>query len=453
LIWRLGLPSIISMLAVSLYNLVDTFWVAKLGYQAVAAITITLPFFWIGAAIANGTGIGLGALISRRFGEKNVESANHATGQTIFLSLAIGIVLLLFSSFFPHQILILFGATPDILSFAEPYLRVIGWGMPVLLFSMISRNIFQASGDAVRPMVFIIIAEICNAILAPCLIFGWGFFPEMGMAGAGLATVIANFVAAALAFRYILAGKTAYRIKYHHCVPDKKVIGQIYRVGLPSMLMQTTESIVFIILNHLVAGFGSLALAAIGIAIRIGDLIFLPVLGVSSGILPIIGYSLGARFWTRLWSTVKKASWGLVLTLAAATVVVEIFPGSILGLFNQDPELLALAVPGMRLFFSSLIIVGPTIVFITTFQGLSKGKEAMWLSLARQFIFLVPGLYVLSYFWGLTGIWIAMPVSDLLGFIAAAVWIYREYNLQKKDPAWGEQTTAASVPKTQSSSF
>jgi putative MATE family efflux protein len=430
------------MFAMSLYNLVDTFWVGKLGFQAVAAVTVTLPFFILTSAVATGTGIGLNALVSRRFGERNVEATNQAVGQTFFLALALGLITTLVISLFPRQILVLCGATPDILSFGEPYLRVIGFGMPVFLFSMISRNIFQASGDAVRPMIFVIIAQICNAILAPCLIFGWSFFPELGMAGAGLATVIANIVSTGLAVRYILAGKTAYRIKYHHCTPNKKVIWGIYRIGLPAMLMIATEGIVFALFNHVISAFGSLALAAIGIAVRISDLAFMPVMGVSNGMLPIIGFSLGAKLWDRLWGSVKKAAWGLVMMMAIATVFMEVFTPQVIGLFNKDPELLALAVPGMRIFLSTMVIIGPTMVFITTFQGLSKAKDAMLLSLARQFIFFVPGLYLMPYFWGITGIWISMPVSDFLGFTAAGLWLYREYRLQKRDREWTKRTVA-----------
>jgi Na+-driven multidrug efflux pump len=276
---------------------------------------------------------------------------------------------------------------------------------------------------------------LVNAVLAPLLIFGWGFFPRLEMAGAALAVVLANAVGVGMALWYLLNGRTAYRIKLHHCLPNLPNIAGIYRVGLPSFVMQATEGFIFALFNHVIAGFGSLALAGIGIAIRIADLAFMPIIGTSHGLLPIIGFSLGAKLWDRLWEAVRKTSLWLVIFMALATTLIEIFTRPIISVFNTNPELLTLAVPGMRIFCSSFILIGPTIIFITTFQGLSKGVDAMLLSFARQIIFFLPGLYLLSNWLGLTGIWISMPVSDLMGFLTAGFWLLREYKLrQNQEP-------------------
>jgi Na+-driven multidrug efflux pump len=245
-------------------------------------------------------------------------------------------------------------------------------------------------------------------------------------------------VGTALALWFILSGKTPYHLKLQHFKPRFSAMVSIYRVGLPAMFMQATEGIVFAWFNHIVAGFGSLALAAIGIMTRISDLAFLPLMGVSNGLLPILGFSFGARLKDRLWETVKKASIWLALLMAVATVLLEIFTAQVFAVFNSDPGLLALAVPAMRIFCSSLVFIGPTLVFISTFQGLSRGRDAMVLSLARQFIFFIPGLYLGSYLLGLQGIWISIPISDFLGFAVAAIWLYREYRAQQNDPYWSK---------------
>jgi putative MATE family efflux protein len=432
LLLRLSLPSIGSMVVVSLYNLVNTFWVARLGYQAVAALTVVMPFFVFCMAVGAGTGVGVNALSSRRFGERNVEAANHVTGQAFFLALVLGLLFILLTNLFPRQILMLCGATSDIIDLGEQYLRMFGLGMPLFFFSLISRNIYHASGDTLKPMIFTLIAQLCNVVLDPFLIFGWGFFPEMGVRGAGLATVISSGIGGLLALFFILRGKTSYRIRLHHCIPAFSIIKAIYRVGLPSMLMEATESVVFALFNNVAAGFGSLTLAALGIAMRVSDLAFMPIVGTAHGMLPVIGYSLGAKLRQRLWGTVKLATLGLVALMIVATIFVEIFTPQLIRLFNSDPGLVAIAVPGMRIFCSSLVLIGPTIVFITTFQGLSKGKDAMFLSLTRQFIFFVPGLYLLSHFFGLNGVWISMPISDTLGSIACGLWLWREYRIQEK---------------------
>ena len=424
------------MVVISLYNLVDTFWVSGLGHQAIAALTVVMPFQSFAIALGVGTGVGVNALASRRFGEGNTESANRVAGQSFFLAAAIGLIFLLLTNLFPRQILLLSGATPDILEYGKSYLRIIGLGMPLFFFNIIARNVFQASGDAVRPMVFTLTSQAVNIILDPFLIFGWWIFPEMGIAGAATATVIAYFVSTGLSTTYVLSNRTTYRIHFRHCTPHVRTIIGIYRVGLPSSLMEATESIVFALFNHVVAGFGSVALAAVGIAIRISDLAFMPLIGTAHGLLPIVGYSLGAKLWYRLWSAVRKASVALAGVMAIATVFLEIFTWQLVDLFTNDAELMAIAVPGMRIFLSTLVIVGPTIIFITTFQGLSRGKEALFLSLARQFIFFVPGLYGLTYLMGLSGLWLSMPISDICGFVVCGLWLLREYRRQKKDPAW-----------------
>jgi putative MATE family efflux protein len=439
----LSLPSIASMVTISLYNLVNTFWVARLGHEAMAALTVVMPFLFLCYAIGVGSGIGINALASRRFGERDVEGANAVVGQMFFISLVLGALFLLLTNVFPREILRLAGATPDVMELGVQYIRVLGWGMPVLFFNLTTRNVFQASGDAVRPMIFTLISQICNVVLDPFLIFGWWIFPEMGVSGAALATIISMGIYTMLALWFILIRKkTAYQLKFRHCIPRIRSILAIYRVGFPSMLMEVTESIVFALFNHVIAGFGSVALAAIGIAIRISDLAFMPMIGLAHGLLPIVGFSLGAKLWRRLWGSVRLACIWIVALMTLATLVLEIFTPQVVALFNADPELMAVAVPGLRIFCSTLILIGPTIIFITTFQGLSKARDAMVLSLIRQFIFFIPGLFILSDLMGLKGVWLAMPISDVLGCLGSSLWVYREYRLQRRKNDWEEAPAA-----------
>jgi Na+-driven multidrug efflux pump len=260
--------------------------------------------------------------------------------------------------------------------------------------------------------------------------------------------VISSGISGLLAFSYLLWGKTAYHFRWHHVLPKFGIIKDIYRVGGPSILMEALEAVVFSLFNHVAASFGSVVLAAIGIAGRISDMAFMPVIGTAHGLLPIIGFSLGAKLWKRLWKAVKLASLGIAGFLFVATIFMEIFTPQIIRVFNSDPVLLAIAVPGMRIFCTSFVVVGPTVLFITTFQGLSKGKEALILNVCRQFAFFVPLLFLLSNLWGLTGVWIAMPISDFFGFLVAGAWIYREYRKQKNSSTW-DQTQVAQSPQSQ----
>ncbi len=438
------------MITMALYNLVDTFWVSQIGYRAIAALTIVLPYHILLIAIGVGSGIGINALASRRFGERNIEATNQVAGQVFSLAAFFGAIFLAAAVFFPEPILTVSGATPDIMDFATQYLTVIGLGVPFLFFMIMAGSLLRGSGDAVRPMAFMIIASVINIILDPFLIFGFGPFPELGVRGAALATVIAQLIGAGLSFYYIVGRESAYRIKLPHLRPRLPILRDIYRVGFPSMIMEFAESVVFALVNYVLSAFGSLALAAVGITIRIADLAFMPMFGVSMGLLPIVGFNFGARLWDRLWRAVKLASGGLVLLMGVTTVVLEIFAPDLVSIFSDDPELLAIAVPAMRIGLSALIIVGPSILFVTTFQGLSKGKEALFLSLVRQFIFFVPLLFILSLIWGLTGVWLALPISDTLAFLVSGLWLFREYKLQQRRGVWSSTLAPEASPGSDS---
>ena len=447
LILSLSLPGMASMLTMALYNLVDTFWVARLGYQAIAALTIVLPYQILIIAIGVGTGIGISSLASRRFGERNIEATNHVAGQIFPLAGVFGVIFLTAAVFFPVPILTICGATPDIMDFATQYLTIIALGTPFLLFMMMAGSLLRGSGDAVRPMAFMITATVTNIILDPFLIFGLGPFPELGVRGAALATVIAQLLGAGLGFSYIVAHKSAYRVKLLHLRPNLPILHDIYRVGFPSMIIEIMEGMIFALVNYILSAFGSLALAAVGIMIRIVDLAFMPMFGVSMGLLPIVGFNFGARLWNRLWRAIKLASGGLMLFMGVATVVLEIFAPDLISIFNDDPELLAIAVPAMRIGLSALVLVGPAILTVTTLQGLAKGKEALFLSLVRQFAFFVPLLFILSRIWGLIGVWLSFPITDILAFLVSALWLFREYRLQQRTGMWADTPVPETNPR------
>jgi putative MATE family efflux protein len=436
LLLRLSLPSIAATVTLSLYNIVDTFWVAKLGHEAIAALTIVFPYQIFAIAVGVGTGIGVAALVSRRFGENNPEATNHVAGQTFFLSAFWGLLFMVIAVFFSKPLLTAFGATPDIMEYGTQYLVITAYGTPQIIFAMVASNLIRGSGDAVKPMVIMITASVANIILDPLMILGLGPFPEMGVRGAALATVIAQSGGAALALCFLLARRTTFRIRGGHLIPNMPILGDIYRVGAPSTILEITESLCFILFNTVVSSFGSVSIAAVGIAMRVSDLAFMPIIGVAHGLLPIVGFNFGAGYLKRLWRAVKLASLGNILILSIITVLIEIFTPQIVGIFSADPELLAVTVPAMRIMLAAMLLWGPGVMFITTFQGLSRGTMALVLSLVRQFIFFVPLLYLLRYLLGLNGIWLAMPASDVLSFMVTFSVTYWEYRKHRSSDKW-----------------
>jgi putative MATE family efflux protein len=445
---RLSTPSIVSMIAMSLYLLADTFWLGRVSYEAIAALTITFPFYYVVYAIGLGSGIGANALASRRFGERDIEATNRVAGQVFPLTAVFGVIFIIASVFFTRPLAALLGAPPEIIDLTAQYLVFFGWGIPFILFRLMARNVFHAAGDMTKPMIFIVVGALANAVLDPFLIFGWGPFPEMGIGGAALATTISGGLAAAIGCYYLVANKSVYRLRLHHLKPDLSIIPQIYRVGLPETLMDITEAVVFLMFNHIVAGFGALSLAALGIAFRVADMVFIPIIGLAHALLPIVGFCFGARLWGRLWAAVRHGTLAVVVVLAIGTVLLEIFAPQVIAIFNNSPELLAIAVPGMRILISAVVLVGAAIMFITTFQGLSKGWTAIALSLVRQLGILLPALIILPGLMGLNGAWLALPISDAGGAIVAGLWLYREYRVQKRSGIWESAPVTELVPES-----
>ena len=441
LLFKLSMPGIASTVSVSLYNIVDTFWVARLGHEAIAALTIIYPYQILVFAVGMGTSIGITSLVSRRFGEKNLEATDHIAGQIFFLGIFLGLIFMMAAVFFPEEILVTFGATPDIMVYGNQYLVITAYGIPMLVFALAASQLIRGSGDAVKPMIILVSASVLNMILDPLMILGIGPFPEMGIRGAALATVIAQSAGAAIALLYLLAHRTAFKIKLKNLVPDLAILRDIYRVGAPTMILQVTESLTFVLHNVIVSGFGSLAIAALGLAMRVIDLAFMPIIGVSNGLLPIIGYNFGARLFTRLWKAARLASVGIMVLLAVATIFIELLAVQIIGIFTSDPEYIATTIPAMRIMLSGLIFIGAMMMFITVFQGLGRGTMALVLSLIRQFVIFVPLLFLLRHFFGLYGVWWVLPVTDVFSFAVTFFAIYLEY-LKHKRAGYLSEVTA-----------
>ena len=432
LLVKLSLPSVAAAVTTSLYNVVDTFWVAKLGHEAIAALTIIFPFQIMYYAIGGGTGIGLSALVSRRFGERNIEATNHAAGQVFVLSIFWGFIFMLIGIFFAESILPAMGATPDILEYSIQYMVIVACGAIPMIFSQVISSLIRGSGDAVKAMMIMIIGCILNIILDPFLILGLGPFPKMGVSGAALATVIAQSCGALLGLYYLLAHKTAFKIRLSHLKPDIAILRDIYRVGASATILQVTESLGFMLFNKVASSYGSIYVAALGMAMRVSDLTFMPIIGLSNALLPIVGYNFGTGDFKRLWRAVKLASLSLAALLVTLSVGIVVFAPQLISIFSSEPALLKATIPAMRIMLSTLVFVGLTMLFITTFQGLSRGLLALVLSLARQLIFFIPLMYLLSFLLGINGVWLSLPASDILGFIIALLFVLREYRKRQK---------------------
>ena len=433
LLIALSLPGIASTITTSLYNIVDTIWVARIGHEAIAALTITFPYQILFYAIGGGTGVGISALVSRRFGERNVDATNRVAGQIYFLSAFWGFLFMMVAVFFADDILPLIGATPDIIEYAKLYFVITSYGAPLIVLAMVTSSLIRGSGDAVKPMIIMVTGTVINIILDPFMILGIGPFPEMGVAGAAWATVIAQGCATALGLYYFFARKTAFHIKFAYLRPDWSIIKDIYRVGAPTAVFQVAESIVFFLLNTVVSIFGSVALAALGIVMRVSDFAYMPIMGVSHGLLPIVGFCFGAGNYKRLWEALKKATIGISALLLMITGLIEIFAPQLIGIFTKEPALLSTSITAMRISMISMTLIGFNILVTTTFQGLSRGVTALVLSFIKQFVVFIPLLYFCRYLWDLNGVWISWPIADSVSTVVSFAFIWREYRIHQKN--------------------
>ena len=426
LILKMSWPSIIAMIAMSVYNLIDTFWLARLSSQALAALTICFPIQLIFAAIGVGTGVGAGSFSARMFGAGKILQAKQTAGQIFSLSIFFGFIIISCVLFFYDAILVTFGASRDILPLCRDYLIIIVFSAPFLFFTMMSNSLLRVEGRPLLSMYVVLISSIVSAILDPLLIFGIGPFPQMGLKGAALAAVVAQFIACLFSIYFMQLKSSKYELKWQYLSPDMSIINSIYATGFPSIIINLIVSFLLIIYNHVLSQFGSLTIAALGIFFRVNALVTMVLFGIGFGLMPIVGFSDGARLYQRLRQSVLVALKVASIFATISSIFLFIFADTIVAYFTKDPELLAIAIPALRINIVALVFTAPTIIFINMFMGLGKGNLAMFLLFFRDVIILIPLLIVLSSWKGLAGAWFALPIANFIAFFVISFWAKRE---------------------------
>jgi putative MATE family efflux protein len=416
LLMKMSWPSIMAMLAVALANLIDAFWLARLSTQALAALTACFPIQMIFAAIGIGTGIGAGSYAARMFGANQPLKARQTADQVIFLSAGLGILTIIPVILFPDAILKLFGAHDDILPLSRQYLLTIVWGTPFLYLLIMVSNLLRAEGRPNLSMSVIMIFSVVLIVLEPFLIFGWDPFPKLGITGAALAAAISYVVGGALSIIFLRLKTSRYEMKWRDLLPRLSICRSIYQTGFPSVVMNLVVSLVMISYNHILAGFGPLALATLGICFRLNGLITMVLFGIGHGVLPLIAFNEGAGHYQRLVQIVRVAVGCSALFSGASSLLLILFARPILMIFTGDAELVAATVPALRLFILALVLLGPMIVWINMFIGLGRGTTAMLLMLFRDGFLLIPLLFILPLGLGIDGVWMAQPISTVLAF-------------------------------------
>ena len=420
------------MLVMSLYNIIDTFWVSGLpnGTQAIAALTILFPIQMLAGALGMGTGVGVASLVSRRSGENRLDEVNDVGGHAVVLSVLLGTTIGAICLTFPRGLVLAFGAHSSMVEPAVAYLTTVAFGFPFQLFAISVNGLYRGSGNTVTPMAVMVSSAGMNLLLDPFLIYGWGPFPALGIQGAALATAISQATACLLSASYLWSGRSGYAIGARNLRLRVRTLRDIAQVGAPAAVMCCARPLVGTVFNWVLRGYGPEAIAAQGLAHRV-MMLAIPFLGgVHQGLLPIVGYNFGAKNYRRMWKAFLTAGgWTTSLAVCLGAAAFLAAP-SVIGIFTKDPKLLELGVLALRIKVVTLFLIEAQMMCISTLQGIGRGSQAMVLTLMRQVALVLPLLFVLPRWLGIGGVFASQPGSDLVAIVITAAYmrrVYREY--------------------------
>jgi putative MATE family efflux protein len=431
LLVRLSTPAIIGMMVQALYNLVDAVFVGRgVGTLGIGGITVSFPIMMIIMAFAQTIGIGGASIISRRKGEGKVEDEAYTFGNMVLLSLMISVFILIVGLIFMVPVLKLFGATETLLPSATEYFGVIILGTPLLSFAMTVNNAARAEGNAKVAMGTMLVGAVLNIILDPVFIFGLG----MGVRGAAVATVISQGASALFLFIYFASGKSEIRVGISYLRLRWPIVKEIFAVGSSAFARAAAGSIMVAIVNNTLARYGGdTAIAAFGIIFRVVHFVFMPMMGITQGLQPILGFNYGAKQYDRVKQSFNLASISASLYGLVFFIIIIAIPRTIFSAFSRDPELLSVGTTALRYMVLMLPLIGFQVVGSGLFQALGKAIEALVLSLSRQVLILIPMVIVLPLLFGIGGVWLSFPFSDALSFIITLLLVIAQ--MRKLAPA------------------
>lgn len=432
LLWKFSLPAITGLLVNAMYNIVDRIFVGRgVGDLALAGITVGFPLMIIFMACAMLIGVGSTSLISIRLGEQRKAEAEQIVGNALILLIIIGFSLTILGLIYLQPLLGFFGASTEVMPYAVDYMRIILLGNVLMAVGIGMNNFIRAEGNPKIAMYTMLIGAITNAILDYIFIFIF----HLGIKGAAYATVISYAITTTWVLYYFLFGDSILKIHLANLKLRLNVVKNIVIIGSPAFIMHVTSSIQNLILNRsLVYYGGDIALSAIGIVMSISTLLVMPVIGISQGAQPIIGFNYGAKQYHRVKTTLKLAILAATFIVTTGFIISRIWAVELVSLFNENPELIELGTHAVLTFFMFLPVVGIQIIGSSYFQAIGKPLQATILSLSRQILLFIPLLLILPLFWGLEGIWRAAPIADLGAFLITSTWLWFEIkNLGVRD--------------------
>lgn len=427
LLIEFSIPAIIGMLVNAIYNIVDRMFIGNapgLGALGLAGITISFPVTLVLMALSLGSGVGGGTRFSISLGSGNKEEAKKYLGNSFMLSVFYGIIFMVFGNLFMNQILVLLGASEAVLPYAAEYLSIILFGAVFQCITMWGNNLSRAQGNPKNAMVSQLIGAGFNIIFDYILIFQF----DMGMAGAAYATIGGQFLSAVWQLAFIMSDRSVIKLTWDCLKVKVSYIKKIIVTGLPVFFMQMANSVLNIILNGTLAGYGGdIAVSTVGVITSFQTILLMPLTGLCQGQQSLVSYNFGAKKMLRVKETLKYSVIGASIFAGVGFLFVQFFPQVIISMFSQDPKILELGVSSIRVWFMLVFLVGAQMICANYFQAIGKVKEASILNLIRQVIVLIPLIIILSQLFGLYGIFFAVPAADGCSFIITMLAMKREF--------------------------
>ncbi len=426
LLVQYSVPAIIGMMVNGLYTIVDRMFIGNIpnvGPMAITGLGITMPITTIIIAFGTLVGVGSATNISIKLGEKKREKAEEILGNALSLSVILGVLITIFGLIFLDKILVLFGANNNTIPYAEAYMNVMLVGTVFSIMSMMFGNLIRGDGSPRLSATMMVIGAALNIILDIIFIV----ILKVGIKGAGYATVTSQLVTTIIGLLYYLRGKSNVKLKKANLKLNRSTILTIFAIGMSPFAMQLANSMVQLIFNTSLKKYGGeLAIGAMATIASINMLFVMPAFGFVQGMQPIVGYNYGAKKYNRVKKTLKLSMILAMTVFIIGSLVIQYEPRLLVGLFNNDKELMAITINGLKKYSLGMSVIGITIVGSNFIQSIGKAKVAMLLSLLRQVIILIPMVLILPNFLGLDGVWYAQPVANILSAIITAIVLFIE---------------------------
>ncbi len=426
LLISMSLPMMISMLVQALYNIVDSIFVSRISEYALRAVSLAFPIQSLMIAVSVGTAVGLNAFLSRTLGEKDFQKANTIAVNGIFIELMSYLAFALIGIFVSRPFFVSQTPIREVQEYGTAYLTICCTAGIGIFMQTTFERLLQSTGKTMHAMITQGVGAIINLIMDPILIFGAFGLPAMGVAGAAAATVLGQMVAAVLAVLFNLKWNKELHISFKGFKPDVKLIANIYKVGIPSIVMQAIGSVMTYGMNLILEAFGA-AQTVFGIYFKLQSFIFMPIFGLNNGMVPIIAYNFGAGSRERVIKTMKSSIKYAVCIMLAGLIVMELIPAQLIGLFDTDSTsgLLEIGIPALRTICLSFCFAGYCIVVGSVFQALGNGIYSMIISIARQLCVLLPVAWLFSLSGNVNLIWWAFPIAEIVSLGLTTFFLIR----------------------------